>query len=207
MNDELAHLNLEIAWSREQRDKDHGLEIISTMPYEEAKKFLIETISPHVQIIDRLQEEYKLASERYLRQHPKLDAEMQFLGVLLVWLTTGRKKQLDDALGRYSELQRYWHANERRKKIHVTKTNDQDLNLKILKAKEYPIENIYPSRLRRAGRLLIDRCPIHEDKSPSFTVYPNNTWYCFGCGEGGDSIDLCMQLHTLTFTEAVEKLS
>lgn len=36
------------------------------------------------------------------------------------------------------------------------------------------------------------RCPMpdHEDKTPSFYIYPERRWYCFGCGRGGDVVDL-----------------
>ena len=36
------------------------------------------------------------------------------------------------------------------------------------------------------------RCPLpdHEDKSPSFYVYPPGRWWCYGCGRGGDVVDL-----------------
>lgn len=47
--------------------------------------------------------------------------------------------------------------------------------------------------MRRAGERWIGNCPLpdHEDRTPSFTVYPEtNSWYCFGCCRGGDVIDL-----------------
>ena len=43
--------------------------------------------------------------------------------------------------------------------------------------------------LRRAGSNVKGLCPFHSEKTPSFTVYPaDNSFYCFGCGEGGDII-------------------
>ncbi len=50
-----------------------------------------------------------------------------------------------------------------------------------------------PHRMRRVGRNLTARCPLpdHEDRSPSFTVYPEtNSFYCFGCRRGGDVVEL-----------------
>lgn len=45
------------------------------------------------------------------------------------------------------------------------------------------------TRLRKAGRNLIGCCPIHQDRHPSLTVYPDQqTWHCFGCNQGGDII-------------------
>ena len=44
-------------------------------------------------------------------------------------------------------------------------------------------------QLRRRGRTSVGLCPFHSEKSPSFTVYEDsNSYYCFGCGAGGDVI-------------------
>jgi hypothetical protein len=39
------------------------------------------------------------------------------------------------------------------------------------------------------------RCalPDHEDKTPSFYIYPPGRWWCYGCGRGGDVVDLEFQ--------------
>jgi len=51
-------------------------------------------------------------------------------------------------------------------------------------------------------------CPFHDEKSPSFTVKPNDGFYkCFGCGEGGDVYKFIQQLDHIGFYEAVEKLA
>jgi DNA primase len=36
------------------------------------------------------------------------------------------------------------------------------------------------------------RCPLpdHEDKTPSFYIYPPGRWWCYGCSRGGDVVDL-----------------
>ena len=46
--------------------------------------------------------------------------------------------------------------------------------------------------LKRRGKNLVGLCPFHSEKTPSFTVYPENgSFYCFGCGVGGGiKIDL-----------------
>ena len=52
--------------------------------------------------------------------------------------------------------------------------------------------------LRKSGATLVGRCPLpdHEDRTPSFTVWPGNgSWWCFGCGRGSDVIDLYHHLH------------
>jgi DNA primase len=51
-------------------------------------------------------------------------------------------------------------------------------------------------------------CPFHDEKSPSFQVSPSKgLFYCFGCQEGGDTLDFVMKLDHLSFSESVERLA
>jgi hypothetical protein len=53
-------------------------------------------------------------------------------------------------------------------------------------------------------------CPLpdHDERSPSFTIYPeDNTWWCFGCGQGNDAIDLVQKMTGLDFRGAVDHLA
>ncbi len=62
--------------------------------------------------------------------------------------------------------------------------------------------------LRRHGRNLVGLCPFHGEKTPSFTVYPdNNSFYCFGCGAGGSMINFIMKIEHLSFSDAVRFLA
>ena len=62
--------------------------------------------------------------------------------------------------------------------------------------------------LKRASANLKGLCPFHSEKSPSFTVYPaNNSFYCFGCGAGGDQISFIMRMEHLDYPDAVEFLA
>ena len=62
--------------------------------------------------------------------------------------------------------------------------------------------------LRRAGGNMKGLCPFHSEKTPSFTVYPaDNSFYCFGCGVGGDAITFIKKMEHLDYPDAVEFLA
>ena len=61
--------------------------------------------------------------------------------------------------------------------------------------------------LKRRGKNLVGLCPFHNEKTPSFTVYPESqSFYCFGCGAGGEAIGFIRRAENLDFTEAVRYL-
>lgn len=64
------------------------------------------------------------------------------------------------------------------------------------------------TRLRKAGRRYQGLCPIHKEKTPSFSVDPvQGLFYCFGCGAGGDAIKLHMMTTGDDFPAAIEALA
>jgi DNA primase len=64
------------------------------------------------------------------------------------------------------------------------------------------------TRLRKAGNSYQGLCPIHKEKSPSFSVDPvKGLFYCFGCGAGGDAIKLHMLTTGDDFPGAIENLA
>jgi DNA primase len=84
-----------------------------------------------------------------------------------------------------------------------------DAYLEELRSKN-DIENIVSSyvTLRRRGRILTGLCPFHNEKTPSFTVYPETqSYYCFGCGQGGDVITFIKNINNLDYVEAVKQLA
>jgi len=60
--------------------------------------------------------------------------------------------------------------------------------------------------LRRAGKRYVAPCPFHDETYPSFYVFKDQRFKCFGCGEHGDAIDFVKKLHGLTFKEALTHL-
>ena len=63
-------------------------------------------------------------------------------------------------------------------------------------------------QLRHRGRTHTGLCPFHSEKTPSFVVYPETqSFYCFGCGAGGDVITFIKKISNLDYVEAVKYLA
>jgi DNA primase len=64
------------------------------------------------------------------------------------------------------------------------------------------------TQLRKQGARFVGRCPFHEERTPSFSVNPQEKlFYCFGCQRGGDVITFVKETEQLDFAEAVEWLA
>jgi len=62
--------------------------------------------------------------------------------------------------------------------------------------------------LKRRGATLVGLCPFHNEKTPSFTVYlATQSFYCFGCGAGGDAITFVKKIENLGYLDAVKTLA
>lgn len=62
--------------------------------------------------------------------------------------------------------------------------------------------------LKRAGSNRNGLCPFHSEKSPSFTVFPaTRSFYCFGCGAGGDVVTFIQKIENLDYVSALEFLA
>ncbi|MBQ3141852.1 MAG: DNA primase [Clostridia bacterium] len=73
-----------------------------------------------------------------------------------------------------------------------------------------PIESVIGDyvNLTRRGTTMVGLCPFHSEKTPSFTVWPQKgSYYCFGCGAGGDVITFIRQIEALEYVEALELLA
>ena len=76
--------------------------------------------------------------------------------------------------------------------------------------RDHPIADVVVAsglQLRPMGGRLTGACPFHGDTRPSLVVYPaTQSYYCFGCGAGGDVIDFVARLNKVGFKHAVEML-
>ena len=81
----------------------------------------------------------------------------------------------------------------------------------IEKARQMPILDVfyslYDGVIRRSGKNYSCLCPFHEERNPSFYIYPDtNTFYCFGCAKSGDVINLVEEMKNLNFKQAIDFL-
>jgi len=62
--------------------------------------------------------------------------------------------------------------------------------------------------LKKAGRSYKGLCPFHQEKSPSFVVFPDSqNFHCFGCGRGGDIFSFYMGVEKAEFKDALQELA
>ena len=62
--------------------------------------------------------------------------------------------------------------------------------------------------LRKNGSTSKGLCPFHNEKTPSFTVYSDTqSFYCFGCGAGGDAVTFLKKIENLDYIDAVKLLA
>lgn len=71
------------------------------------------------------------------------------------------------------------------------------------------LEDFVPEQvqLHRRGADLIGCCPFHNENTPSFHIYQDQHYHCFGCGAHGDIFSYLMETEGLSFPDAVEKLA
>lgn len=109
-----------------------------------------------------------------------------------------------------SEWIRYWlnlWSKINKDYTPPVRPNHQFSDIEIQRAKMYPIERLYKGNLRNSGKRFVGLCPFHKERTPSFYIFENNTWHCFGaCSTGGDAINFAMKLYDITFPVAVRRL-
>lgn len=92
----------------------------------------------------------------------------------------------------------------------LPKAGNGDSRERIERAKnENPIVQVVGRyvELRPSGMNLVGVCPFHEDKIPSFTVYPNTgKFHCYGCGKHGDVINFLREKEGFNFNQALDAL-
>ena len=103
---------------------------------------------------------------------------------------------IDDIRKKKSKLKRVLAIME------PSKSKNKITQRHIEKAKDVRIRDVYEFQGRK-----VFICPFHDEKTPSFHVYANNTFHCFGCGANGDTISFIQRLHNTDFIHAVKFLN
>ncbi len=62
-------------------------------------------------------------------------------------------------------------------------------------------------KLQRAGKTWKGLCPFHNEKTPSFTVWADGYYHCFGCGAHGDVLDYVQRIERTSFGDALRMLA
>lgn len=75
-------------------------------------------------------------------------------------------------------------------------------------ARDTDLQELYDGTLYgRKGSTMKGLCPFHEENTPSFTIFKNNRFKCFGCDVYGDSIEFVMKRDECSFVDAVKFLT
>jgi len=97
-----------------------------------------------------------------------------------------------------------WQQQSTPKQTHVT----GHIDIEAIKATNDIVAVIERyTKLPKTGKNFTGCCPIHQDKNPSLTVYPDQqSWHCFGCNRGGDVIAFIQEIEHTDFRGAAAVL-
>lgn len=103
-----------------------------------------------------------------------------------------------DVVARWSELERIplgYVGPATRRRDHGPSDRDRDV-LDEIRPADY-VQALTGIEIPGHGMIC---CPLgdHDDRTPSFKVYPAAGWWCFGCGRGGDIYTLGAELWGLS---------
>lgn len=103
---------------------------------------------------------------------------------------TIRQKELEENIKRNTVI------------LNNFKMGNSTAMMSIEQAKQIPITNFI--EVNKAG---FAKCPFHGEKTGSFKYYKeSNSFYCFGCNEGGDVITFIQKLKNCSLKEALSIL-
>lgn len=117
--------------------------------------------------------------------------------------------KVQDLLGIGRDIRRL----NRLDRLFSGKTNPEIRNWQTAKelALQVPILEIaqrHVRNLKRSGQNYTGRCLFHDDRHPSMVIYPEtNSYFCFGCQNGGSVINFTQGIHNCSYKEAVKILN
>lgn len=185
---------LETAW-RQSLPRFTDRELLRIFP--EAKEIIPEKITECEEKNDRIFEIIK--KKLTLIKHRVSDEFARWFWREWIKITDG--EELLKTEGHIARLKRFLSvARGRAPKGRFTEEE-------IEQAQSVPIENLINQPLRKSGKALVGLCPLHQERHPSFHVYPeSNSCWCYGCNQGGNVISFIKLLYGYSFKEAVQYL-
>lgn len=82
----------------------------------------------------------------------------------------------------------------------------KNISMDIITLRKKDWTKLIDEHIRKSGNLRVLRCQFHAEDTPSFYIYPDNTFFCFGCRAHGNAVDFVMKKFDYTFTQACELL-
>lgn len=152
--------------------------------------------------------------EQEFPEEERIEPRLEYLADELKTVTEEYLKESKDWIERPDKQWGHWQFEYiqklKRRMAHITvdirRHNHKDARTtgitdeQIARAREYPITSLVESRHGMA------KCLFHKEKTASMSL-KHNRYYCFGCGEKGDTIDLLVKTKGMTFQDAVRSLA
>ncbi len=133
-----------------------------------------------------------------LKREAKDDFTYFFYREVLKYFDGKELLGIDKRIARLQRLLNVYDGRENKAPFDAAQKED---------ALKVPIQSLTPQPLRKGNKNYSGLCPFHEDRKPSFYVYPDtNSFYCFGCHKGGDVIRFVEMLHGFNFSQAIKFL-
>lgn len=189
--------DLYIEHLKENKNRDYGWEILEKYSYKDVRKYLKILYN---EFNDELQ---KILELKNSIEYDRFDID-SWIRKELYWISRPECKREAFLRKRLAEIVKYGKRNKKRNE----KSNGFGYSsLQIEGIKKLPFENILPELMPLPDGKRKCRCPFHNERTPSFFVYPSNTYYCFGCQESGDIITLVQKRNNCSFKQALDYLS
>jgi DNA primase len=85
-------------------------------------------------------------------------------------------------------------------KLKITNTDKRQYDLENLRKADF--SRFINTRIRVVGGKRMTNCPFHDERTPSFVIYSDNSYHCFGCGAHGNAIDFLIKKLGYSFEHA-----
>lgn len=197
----MEYIELELEWAHQTKlSDDEWIKVFSDDS--ESRKDIIEALATKKEFyLDLLESQLIFIKKENETKVPYAKRQSKYSYIEYLTAQAEKTKQTINSLDFQAEgLKQYGKKRNRKKSGEITEEEKQE-------ARRVPLDLLYGERLRKAGKTLVGRCPFHEEKSGSFTIYvDDNRYHCFGCDIDGDSIAFVEEKHNLKFPDAVRFL-